>query len=206
VSFPPCFVAPPGPREKTATVPSIAHGTPIELIRSALFHQLRPSPDYRWVGSCINSFEACSAFTRVTTCRLTKSPYATLSTGGFDGSVTPPPLRLLPGGAIQFPGGSFLPLWTSAFSRRTVIGLLATVIEIELIDSASERNWLPWTGPKLTQKGASEIGFSITPPVPRRTGEDLPRRRGMPQFFATGGGTPYDFSQRLFSQLIQPSS
>src|SRR5216684_6619077 len=26
-----------------------------------------------------------------------------------------PPLRLLPGGAIQFPGGSFLPLWSSAF-------------------------------------------------------------------------------------------
>jgi hypothetical protein len=35
--------------------------------------------------------------------------------------LPPPPLRLLPGGAIQFPGGSFTPLWTSAFSRRTVI-------------------------------------------------------------------------------------
>jgi hypothetical protein len=30
------------------------------------------------------------------------------------------PLRLVPGGAIQFPGGSFIPLWTSAFSRRTM--------------------------------------------------------------------------------------
>src|SRR5260370_32918627 len=29
--------------------------------------------------------------------------------------LPPPPLRLLPGGAIQFPGGSFLPLWSSAF-------------------------------------------------------------------------------------------
>src|SRR5713101_3924008 len=29
--------------------------------------------------------------------------------------LPPPPLRLLPGGAIQFPGGSFLPLWFSAF-------------------------------------------------------------------------------------------
>jgi hypothetical protein len=28
---------------------------------------------------------------------------------------------LLPGGAIQFPGGPFFPLWTSAFSRRTVM-------------------------------------------------------------------------------------
>src|SRR5216684_7765254 len=38
--------------------------------------------------------------------------------------LPPPPLRLLPGGAIQFPGGSFTPLWTSAFSRRTVIACL----------------------------------------------------------------------------------
>src|ERR1039457_2889112 len=30
-------------------------------------------------------------------------------------SLPPPLLRLLPGGAIQFPGGSFIPLWTSAF-------------------------------------------------------------------------------------------
>jgi hypothetical protein len=29
--------------------------------------------------------------------------------------LSPPPLRLLPGGAIQFPGGPFFPLWTSAF-------------------------------------------------------------------------------------------
>jgi len=29
--------------------------------------------------------------------------------------LSPPPLRLLPGGAIQFPGGPFIPQWTSAF-------------------------------------------------------------------------------------------
>src|SRR5450755_3412782 len=39
-------------------------------------------------------------------------------------SLPPPLLRLLPGGAIQFPGGSFLPLWFSAFSRRTVMAML----------------------------------------------------------------------------------
>ena len=39
--------------------------------------------------------------------------------------LSPPPLRLLPGGAIQFPGGSYLPLWTSALSRRTVMGMLS---------------------------------------------------------------------------------
>ena len=38
--------------------------------------------------------------------------------------LPPPPLRLLPGGAIQFPGESFFSLWTSAFSRRTVIAML----------------------------------------------------------------------------------
>jgi hypothetical protein len=30
-------------------------------------------------------------------------------------SLPPPLLRLLPGGAIQFPDGPFIPLWTSAF-------------------------------------------------------------------------------------------
>src|ERR1039457_2250071 len=48
-----------------------------------MLHQRRPSPDNSWVGSCIISFVACSAFTRVTTCRLAKSPYATLYTGGL---------------------------------------------------------------------------------------------------------------------------
>ena len=38
------------------------------------FHQLRPSPKPGRVGSCISLFEACSAFTHVTACTLTKSP------------------------------------------------------------------------------------------------------------------------------------
>src|ERR1017187_2975139 len=63
---------------------------PMERIRSLLLHRLRPSPDYSWVGSCIISFEACSAFTRVTTCRLAKSPYATLYTEGSGGFVASP--------------------------------------------------------------------------------------------------------------------
>ena len=42
--------------------------------------------------------------------------------------LPPPPLRLLPGGAIQFPGESFFSLRTSAFSRRTVIVLSVTGI------------------------------------------------------------------------------
>src|SRR5271169_1970713 len=51
------------------------------------FHRRRPSPHYSWVSSCITSFEACSAFTRVTTCRLAESPYASLYTGGSGGFV-----------------------------------------------------------------------------------------------------------------------
>ena len=38
------------------------------------FHSLRPSPKPGRVGSCISLFEACSAFTHVTACTLTKSP------------------------------------------------------------------------------------------------------------------------------------
>src|SRR3989454_9094946 len=46
----------------------------MELIRSYYSHQRRPSPITRWVGSCINRFEACSAFTHVTACTLAESP------------------------------------------------------------------------------------------------------------------------------------
>ena len=35
-----------------------------------LFHQRRPSPKSRWVGSCINRFEACSVFTHGRKSRL----------------------------------------------------------------------------------------------------------------------------------------
>src|SRR2546426_3555892 len=66
---------------------------------------LRPSPDYSWVSSCIISFVACSAFTRVTTYRLAKSPMRPSTPEAPAALLPPPPLRLLPGGAIQFPGG-----------------------------------------------------------------------------------------------------
>ena len=83
------------------------------------FHQLRPSPDYRWVGSCIISFEACSAFTRVTTYRLTKSPYATLSTGGFSGFVASTADPIAAGRSDPVPGRVFSPAVDQRLSRRT---------------------------------------------------------------------------------------
>ena len=91
----------------------------MELIRSLLFHRLRPSPDYSWVGSCITCFEACSAFTRVTTCRLAESPYATLFTGGFSGFVASTAAPIATGWSEPVPGWDLHPLLTSAFSRRT---------------------------------------------------------------------------------------
>src|ERR1039457_3710402 len=93
---------------------------PMERIRSLLLHRLRPSPDYSWVGSCINSFEACLAFTHVTTCRLAKSPYATLYTGGSDGFVTSTAAPIATGWSDPVPGRVFLPAVDQRLSRRTV--------------------------------------------------------------------------------------
>jgi len=87
----------------------------MEPIRSLLLHRLRPSPDNSWVGSCIISFVACSAFTRVTTCRLAKSPYATLSTGGSGGFVASTAAPIATGWSDPVPGRVYLPLWSSAF-------------------------------------------------------------------------------------------
>src|SRR5439155_25429272 len=72
-----------------------------------LFHQRRPSPKSRWVCSCINRFVACSAFTHVTACMLAKSPTRPSTPEAPTASLPSPPLRLLPGGANQFPGGTF---------------------------------------------------------------------------------------------------
>jgi hypothetical protein len=80
----------------------------MDLIRSLLLHPLRPSPDYSWVGSCIISFVACSAFTHVTTYRLAKSPYATLYTGGSDGFVAFTAAPIATGWSDPVPGRAFL--------------------------------------------------------------------------------------------------
>ncbi len=94
----------------------------MELIRSYYFHQLRPSPKTRWVGSCINRFEACSAFTHVTACMLAKSPKRPSTPEAPTASFPPPPLRLLPGGANQFPGGTFTRSGPTPFHGAREIG------------------------------------------------------------------------------------
>ena len=47
------------------------------------------------------------------------APRATFASKAPTASLPPPPLRLLPAGATQLPGGPRSPLKTSSFSRRT---------------------------------------------------------------------------------------
>src|SRR5215472_18620872 len=72
-----------------------------------LSHQRRPAHNTRGDGSCITCFEACSAFTHVTACRLAKSPKRPSTPEAPTASLPLPPLRFLPSGANQFSGGTF---------------------------------------------------------------------------------------------------
>src|ERR1039458_5533641 len=91
------------------------------------FQRRRPSPHYSWVSSCFTSFEACSAFIRVTTCRLAESPYATLYTGGSDGFVASPAAPIATGWNDPVPGRVFHPAVDQRLSRRTVMAMWAAI-------------------------------------------------------------------------------
>ena len=84
-----------------------------------LSHRHRPSLDSPRVGSCITLFEACTAFTLVTACKLAKSPIATLYTEGFSSFVASTTAPIATGWSEPVPGRDLHPLLTSAFSRRT---------------------------------------------------------------------------------------
>jgi hypothetical protein len=80
-----------------------SRGRPIPTVPMA--QRRRPSPEVWRVGSHITAFGACSAFT--TRCGLpargaTLWPFASKAPAV---SLPPPPLRLLPAGANQVPGG-----------------------------------------------------------------------------------------------------
>src|SRR6266478_8945080 len=94
-----------------------------------LFHQRRPFPKSRWVGSCINRFEACSAFTHVTACMLAKSPTRPSTPEAPTASLPSPPLRLLPGGANSSRAG-LSPAVNQRLSRRTCNRDLSTIERI----------------------------------------------------------------------------
>jgi hypothetical protein len=94
------------------------------------FHQLRPSPKPGRVGSCISLFEACSAFTHVTACMLAESPMRPSSPKASAASLPPPLLRLLPGGANQFPGGFNSRCGPPPFTAHTVTALIRTLNQV----------------------------------------------------------------------------
>jgi hypothetical protein len=67
-----------------------------------------PSPLRRRVGSCISTFEACSAFTHVTACVLAKSPKVTRGIEVFQRKSLPSsPASTATGRSDQWPGGTF---------------------------------------------------------------------------------------------------
>jgi hypothetical protein len=78
----------------------------MELVRQ------RPSPCNSKVGFCNCFFAACSAFTHVMTRRVAMRPSTSKAPTA---SLPPLPIRLLPGGANQFPGRELHPLKSSAF-------------------------------------------------------------------------------------------
>ena len=99
--------------------------------------QRRPSPLHRGVGVRELCFEACSAFTHVTACRLAGSPTATLCHRKL------PSIRYLLDRSDcyraeqpNFPGGDFHPAGERRLSRRTVRDRFG--------GSARNRFWVAW--------------------------------------------------------------
>src|ERR1700720_4188099 len=77
----------------------------MKSLRKYLLPRFRPSPNRRRVGSCVFGFEAFSAFNHVTAFMLAESPMRPSPPKASAASLPPLLLRLLPGGANQFPGG-----------------------------------------------------------------------------------------------------
>jgi hypothetical protein len=93
-----------------------------------LFHHQRPSPNNWRVSTCVTRFEACSTFTRVTTYMLTEPLKRPFTSKAPTTSLPPSPLRLLPGGTNQFPGGTY-PTGKHRLSQRTIVeGLLVSLM------------------------------------------------------------------------------
>src|SRR5258707_11241713 len=84
------------------------------------FHRRRPSPHYSWSAPASQVSRPAQRSRGLQPADLPSRLLRPSTPEAPAALLPPPPLRLLPGGAIQFPGGSFFPLWTSAFSRRTV--------------------------------------------------------------------------------------
>src|SRR5690348_10193694 len=140
----------------------------MEPIRSLLSPQLRPSPDYSWVGSCIISFEACSAFTHVTTCRLTESPFATLYTGGSGGFVASTAAPIVTGWSDPVPGRVFLPAVDQRLFTAHCHGLITPVAKRP---SPGERTLLCLQPLNLS---TPELTGTIADPLPSSPVDECP--------------------------------
>ena len=93
-----------------------------------LFHRYQLCPKTQRVSFCIGRFEACSTFTHIATCMLTeplKRPFASKAPAAL---LPPPPLRLLPGGTNQFPGGSTSHWKAPAFTAHAFSGVTLLLV------------------------------------------------------------------------------
>ena len=69
-------------------------------------------------------FEACSAFTHVRACMLAELPMRPSTPKASPASLPPPLLRLLPGGANQFPDGFTPAADHRLFTAHPVLALI----------------------------------------------------------------------------------
>ena len=93
----------------------------------------RPSPIHWRVGSHIKPFEACSAFTRVTACRLAEPPERYLCLEGSDGFVTSTAAPIASGWSDRVAGWDLHPLGNTAFPRRTMNSVLRLLFHDDFI-------------------------------------------------------------------------
>ena len=87
---------------------------------AGLNHRLSAFAVHSRLGSRINLFEACSAFTHVTACLFAKSPKATLYTRGSGSFVTSTAAPIATGWSDLSCRAGLSPADFSAFARRTM--------------------------------------------------------------------------------------
>jgi len=135
------------PMESIRSCPSIGFGLPRVLGGSA------PASAVSGPARCYCAFGLHDSPSRL---KRPSTPEASAA------SSPPPPLRLLPGGAIQFPGGNFNPRWTNALhGTPTRRELLSQVSGTQKLGGATRiaRN----STRKSTHKGNLERAQDATP-------------------------------------------
>jgi hypothetical protein len=149
--------------------------TPAEPLDAVapLVQRRRPSRSDNPVGLRIIAFEACSAFTRVPACVLTRSPKVTLSEG-FDRFVTSTTAPAATDWSNQFVGWELHPLRIGALARRTIgrTGNAACSAHALSQPSPACAAWR-WFGRVLT-KGAALRRAAQSTPIREGDGRRMP--------------------------------